>query len=1640
MAYGGKSLFFSQLKAMLKRNLLLKKRQKLKTIGEILFPIYFLALLVVIELVLPDPNLPEISTPRGEEYLFKSFDNGESHKIAYAPNTTTNINFVNNVTETWKKMSNSKSSLEWVPYSAEDKVQEAYDQDHKFAPMAVIFKSDVPYVHTSLSYQIRTNPYYISTPSSNDIGWDKQSCRGGTNPNSNMEDGSTCPANTYYFSGFLALQTLLDYTRIQLDNPTQDNIPYISLEIFPKAATTVGDFANMIRIIIPIYMVLALSQFVTYLIILIVGEKEKKIKEGMKLMGLMDKVFWLSWLIIYACFVILLATICVLLLFAFKVFVHVNLLLIFILMVLYGISLIMFAFMLTPFFDKARTAGVLSSFILVLIIVLYFVEQIVSGKHPQYLWALSLLSPAGFASALDKVAISDIQGKGLDFSNMWDNHGSGVPFGGSLVMIMVDIVLYAIIGWYLDNVIPSSYGVKRSPIFFLMPSYWRSSHNQIPPNQLNTESSVDVEPVPREMQDKEAIRIINLNKSFTQCRKPTVTALDGINLSIYKGQITAILGHNGAGKTTLFNILTGLSSPTSGSALVFGYDVSNPNEMDKIRRMTGVCPQHDILFDDLTPREHLEFFAAIKGISNRQSAIEKIIREIDLLDKIDTASRSLSGGQKRKLSIGIALIGDPKIIILDEPTAGVDPYSRRHLWNVLQNVRRDKVILLTTHFMDEADILADRKAVVSKGKIRCCGSSLFLKNKFGIGYHLTFVLEDKSNENAINHLVLQFVKMARKDRRHGKELSFILPHNAVENFASLFAAIEHEISIKSDLGISSYGVSMTTLEEVFLGLQKEEEYGDATVYQDLPQSSEGISNENRALTEGIRSLEAFRCTPSTSQNLRTLIGLRLLRLRREKRKLWMVIILPIIFTGLGLYLNKVIDTGKKYEPPKTYPMPLDLSHYLGYNISIYNGSPADLTTFKNQLEKNGAELDTYDGEFTSLLDIAPHYASFNIHDFSSSSQNISVLYNGSYSNNLPMFINLISNTFYSMAATTGKIAVTTYPFELPPTNVSPTPASPGNFILGMIFLFAPIVLAVDMVYEREIKARNQLRVNGLPFTVYFTSFFLVQILLMATITILLIILIVVMKPPTFSNSSITVLAIWVILYCPASVLFCSCVSYMFDKSESAQSVMPNVSTLLGLIPYISVMYAKESVATILHYVFAFTDMMYVPYGMLYYIQKINLECISDPHCEGTTFSSFMIPEIIVLFVTLIIQIPLLFLIMLILDVKKNGGQVLDIFRSKKISENIVEESRDVGVHEDRDVKNERQRVNNLIRDPQNNRSVITVENLHKVYQKGVKSGICSRSAESLKVAIKSISLAVDSAEVFGLLGHNGAGKTTAMKIITAEEAPTRGRVQIVGRNITSSANTAFQYLGYCPQHDAQWKNITVKEHLELYSHIRGIPKNEIKRTVDLYLTGLQIHEHKDKQAEKCSGGTRRKLSYAMAMIGNPKIVLLDEPSTGMDPQSKRFLWDTVLASFRGSRGAILTTHSMEEADALCSRIGIMVNGELRCLGSSQHLKNLYGAGYNLEVKLATQQGTDLRQKLKELENYVFHLFPNAVLQETFGDRLIFSVPQQSVPSLANCFRSLEDGKRRLNIEEYSFSQTTLEQVFLKFAQEGEHED
>lgn len=387
------------------------------------------------------------------------------------------------------------------------------------------------------------------------------------------------------------------------------------------------------------------------------------------------------------------------------------------------------------------------------------------------------------------------------------------------------------------------------------------------------------------------------------------------------------------------------------------------------------------------------------------------------------------------------------------------------------------------------------------------------------------------------------------------------------------------------------------------------------------------------------------------------------------------------------------------------------------------------------------------------------------------------------------------------------------------------------------------------------------------------------------------------------------------LYCPPSILFSTCLSYIFDKMDSAQSILPNIVTFFGLIPFVLVMILDMlglggTAAFALHVVFSLLNTMYLPYAAVYYVDRVHLMCSINTACHHLTMSDYLTPEIITMALGVLLHCPLWFFVLLILDIKKTGGNVNDVFKyfvrnGGSIGEEIMENS-DVGEHEDTDVKNERQRVFNFINSSSvQEPPVVLVQNLRKEYRQRETGSCscCSKREDEVpkppkKVAVRNLSLAVEPGEVFGLLGHNGAGKTTTMKIIIAEQAATRGRVQIGGHNIYSHMTEAFRQMGYCPQHDAQWKNITVREHLECYAAIRGVPWNDIDRIVDLYLTGLQIHEHADKQTQECSGGTRRKLSFAMAMVGGPKVVLMDEPSTGMDPRSKRFLWDTILASFQ----------------------------------------------------------------------------------------------------------------------------------------------
>lgn len=202
-----------------------------------------------------------------------------------------------------------------------------------------------------------------------------------------------------------------------------------------------------------------------------------------------------------------------------------------------------------------------------------------------------------------------------------------------------------------------------------------------------------------------------------------------------------------------------------------------------------------------------------------------------------------------------------------------------------------------------------------------------------------------------------------------------------------------------------------------------------------------------------------------------------------------------------------------------------------------------------------------------------------------------------------------------------------------------------------------------------------------------------------------------------------------------------------------------------------------------------------------------------------------------------------------------------------------------------------------------------------------------------------------------MLGNNGAGKTSIFKMLTGEERISSGEAFLHGLNLKSDMSKIYERIGYCPQFDALFDDLTAREILEIFALQRGVPRKDVPSYAVRAATDLDMIEHVDKKVSELSGGNKRKLSTAIALVGNPMVIFLDEPTTGMDPATKRNLWNIIVKLRDQGKSIVLTSHSMEECEALCTRLTIMVNGNCKCYGSSQHLKNKFTRGFELKVKI-----------------------------------------------------------------------------------------
>ncbi|MBQ2824128.1 MAG: ABC transporter ATP-binding protein [Oscillospiraceae bacterium] len=222
----------------------------------------------------------------------------------------------------------------------------------------------------------------------------------------------------------------------------------------------------------------------------------------------------------------------------------------------------------------------------------------------------------------------------------------------------------------------------------------------------------------------EAIVIKNLTKKYG-----SFTAVDKLDLTIGKGELFGLLGVNGAGKTTTIKMLSCLTKPTDGDAVLLGNSIrEKPAEVKKI---ISISTQETAVAPNLTVRENLEFIAQIYGISDPSAAADKVIADFSLQEKENARTKTLSGGWQRKVSIAMALITNPQILFLDEPTLGLDVLARRELWGVIEKLKTKMTIILTTHYLEEAEALCDRIAIMTQGKLRAMGTAEELKQLAG---------------------------------------------------------------------------------------------------------------------------------------------------------------------------------------------------------------------------------------------------------------------------------------------------------------------------------------------------------------------------------------------------------------------------------------------------------------------------------------------------------------------------------------------------------------------------------------------------------------------------------------------------------------------------------------------------------------------------------------------------------------------------------------------------------------------------------------------------------------------------------------------------------------------------------------------
>ncbi|XP_066132949.1 phospholipid-transporting ATPase ABCA3-like [Saccopteryx bilineata] len=1460
-------------------------------------------------------------------------------------------------------------------------------------------------------------------------------------PRQELEPDGGSPG--YITEGFLLIQHALDKAIMTYHSPNAtENLlrdASVFVQRFPYPKYDYDHFFTFFDVFIPLVILFIFCTNYLTLIQSVVWEKENRLKEYQLMIGLSNWMLWAAYFFTFLTFYSAVIFLMCLIFYAkvdpVPIIQHSDPSLVFVFLLCFAVPTIFFSFLVSTFFNKVHYAVPVGGFIY---FATYFPATSLSSNYAQMTLAAKLASCLSSNVAMklgtNFLVNAEIRRIGIKWSNICSPATlDNFVFAYILGMFFFDAVLYGFVAWYIEAVFPGEYGVPKPWNFFLLHSYWfgEKPKEKNEARQFNkTTESKYFEAEPTNL--VAGVQIQHLYKEF-RVQSTTRLAVKDVSLNLYEGQITVLLGNNGAGKSTILSILSGLYPATSGEAFVDGYDISK--QMVQIRKSLGLCPQQDLLFNYLTVSEHLYFYCVVKGIPRKRYPLEadRLLSAVNLTEKRDAFSKSLSGGMKRRLSIIIALMGDSKVVILDEPTAGMDSTSRRATWDLLQQHKQNRTILLTTHYMDEADVLGDRIAIMMNGSLKCCGSSLFLRKIYGVGYHLVMVKGPRCDVEGISKLIYYHIPSAILKKNFKNELAFILPKEDTHSFATLFADLKER---QEELGIDNFGVSITTMDEVFF---------------------RNMSRNERASSPPAKESPAVTFNAGCSLYHQQFRALFLKRAIFSWRNWKLVLLQMLAFLGSLTFLQKVDDLLFSDGDEMARQMELDQYGHTVVPLSI-SGDPQVTLVFlqhlKSMLDPDKHTIKEVQGDLLQYLMESEDCIYACIVAFSIEVKNDEIILTGLFNNQAyhspSLALAILDNILYkSLSGPNASLTVLNKPQPLPVPEEHSETLSDGyqvaiNTHFGMALFISSFCLLT--VTERVSKAKHIQFVCGASVLAYWFSALLWDLLIFFVACFLLLGVLkfcqldVYLTDYHFLDTMLIFL-----LYGWSAVPLMYLLSFLFSKSTSAYIRLVLFNYLSGIFTLFTDTTFQHGV----HHSMSNATRTFILKSLLIFPNYNLAKCIGDyfafykrqEWCSRKLYAAFFDcnkknttksvysfeEEMIGKYLVMMSIIGLIYLLLVFFwettlwKLRTFLNQYVyfglyKAYRKKKLSEELS------GECEDEDVENERKKI---LGQPREWLSyTVLIKELTKIYFK------CP-----VTLAVKNISITIQRGECFGLLGFNGAGKTSTFQILSGEQTATSGHVFIDNSCITEDIQKVKSRVGYCPQSDALLEFMTGREIMTMYARLWGVSEPQIQLYVNKWLNSLQLEPLADRLIRTYSGGNKRKLSTAIALMGKPVVILLDEPSTGMDPVARHLLWNAVTRARERGKTIVITSHRLEECDAFCTSLAIMVKGKLVCLGSPQHLKSKFGNIYILKIKVKTATDKD---KLDYLKFFIRTTFPGSTLKEENQGILTYYIPSKD-NNWAKVFGILEETKEQFNLEDYSISQMTLEQIFLTFAQDTEHD-